>query len=64
MNSMMTKAGKQTKRLAGLVAVVATMFTFGGTLSLAEHYSKSGMDNLDYLAAVHQAVPVVQKDAA
>jgi len=54
MNSMITVT-RQTKSLAGFVAIAATVFTCGGTLILAEHYSGSSAAGQDYLAAAHQA---------
>lgn len=63
MNSIIA-VSKQTKSLVGLVAIVATVFTCGGTLTLAEHYARSSMDGRDYQAAAHQAVPAVLKQAS
>ncbi|MFA6440808.1 MAG: hypothetical protein WCV99_00625 [Sterolibacterium sp.] len=56
MNSMMT-VSTQTKRMVGLVAVVATVFTLGGTLTLAENYSRSSTDGRGYLVATHHIAP-------
>ncbi|MFA6312072.1 MAG: hypothetical protein WCV99_11235 [Sterolibacterium sp.] len=63
MNSIIA-VSKQTKGLVGLVAIVATVFTCGGTLTLAEHYSRSSMDGRDYLAASQQGVPADLKQAS
>lgn len=65
MNSMLT-LGKQTKRIAGFAAVVATLFTAGGTLTLAEHYAHAGRAGHDYAAgnlATKQALPTVRRHA-
>lgn len=57
MNSMMP-VSKQTKRMVGFISVVATVFTLGGTLTLAEHYSRSSTDGRDYMAVAHHVPPV------
>jgi len=62
MNSM-TTVSTQTKRMVGLMAVVATMFTFGGTLALADHYAKSSIDGQDILVQQHQSTPVLNSQA-
>lgn len=54
MNSMITVT-KQTKSLVGFVAIAATVFTCGGTLILAEHYSGSSVTGQDHLAVAHHA---------
>ena len=59
MTSMIT-VSKQTKSLAGFVAIAATLFTCGGTLILAEHYSGSSAPGQDYLTGAHQATVVKQ----
>lgn len=50
MNSLMA-VSKQMKGVAGLAALVATMFTTGGTLALADHYASTGADAQAYIAA-------------
>lgn len=65
MNSVMT-IGKQTKGMAGLAALVATLFTTAGTLGLAEHYAYTGRPGQDFAAAnpaVRQAAPAVSRQA-
>jgi hypothetical protein len=55
-----TTISKQTRRIAGVAAVVATLFTTGGTLALAEHYAQGGTGAQGYAAAnpaVQQAAP-------
>jgi hypothetical protein len=59
----MNSANRQTKRIAGFVAVLATVITFGGTLTLADHYSRSNLGGRDYIAAVPPMAPVVLKKA-
>lgn len=49
MNSL-TTISKQTKRMAGIAALVATMFTTGGTLALADHYARSAGDAQVFMA--------------
>ena len=41
MASVMTRS-RQTQWMAGLVAALATVFTAGGPLMLAEHYARTG----------------------
>lgn len=48
MNLLMT-ANRQARRVAGLTAVVATLFTMGGTLGLAEHYATASPGEQEYL---------------
>ena len=48
MNLLMT-ANRQATRVAGLAAVVATLFTLGGTLGLAEYYANASPDGQEYL---------------
>jgi hypothetical protein len=65
MNSVIV-ASKQVKRMAGLAAVVATLFVTVGTLTLAEHYAHSGRAGRDYTAgneAVQHAVPTANRHA-
>ncbi|MFA7279664.1 MAG: hypothetical protein WC100_06185 [Sterolibacterium sp.] len=59
----MNSANKQAKRIAGFVAIMATVFTLGGTLALADHYSRSNLGGQDYIAAVPQSAPAVLKKA-
>ena len=49
MNSLMA-VSKQMKGVAGLAALVATMFTTGGTLALADHYASTGANAQAYIA--------------
>ncbi len=49
MNAMITSS-KQTHRIAAVLAVVATLFAVGGTLSLAEHYAQAGVAGAEHLA--------------
>ena len=65
MNSVMA-INKQTKRMAGLAALVATLFTTVGTLTLAEHYARTGKDGRDSMEgnpAVRYAAPVASRHA-
>lgn len=62
MNAMNT-VSTQAKRIAGIAAVVGTMFTFGGTMFLAEHYSTSSLEGLDDLAVTFQVAPAVFKNS-
>ncbi len=62
MNAMMT-ASKQTKRMVGFVAVLASVFTLGGTLALAEHYARSSADGRDNMAGLQQAQPAAGQQA-
>jgi len=62
--SSIIAVSRQTRSLAGIVAIVATVFTCGGTLTLAEHYSRLSVSSRDYLAADHQASPAVLKKAS
>lgn len=41
MNTVMTTS-RQTQLTAGVVAALATLFTAGGPLMLAEHYARTG----------------------
>lgn len=41
MNSLIAAA---SRRIAVVVAVFGTLFTMGGTLTLAEHYAHAGID--------------------
>ncbi len=52
MNTAMTTS-RQTQWLAGTVAALATLFTMGGSLILAEHYAQTGArwDASGYYAA-------------
>jgi hypothetical protein len=57
---------KQMKRAAGVAALVATMFTTGGTLALADHYASTGGDARAYIAggsAVPHAAAVLSGQA-
>ena len=54
----------QTKRIAGFVAILATVFTIGGTLTLANHYARSSTGGQEYLATAHQTAPAVLKKAS
>ena len=65
MNSL-TTISKQTKRMAGITALVATMFTAGGTLALADHYARTAGDGQAYMAgnpAAQCAAPAVSRQA-
>lgn len=57
----MNSLNKTTNGIAGFVAILATLVICGGTLSLADHYSRSGPGGQDSLVAVHQAAPAVLK---
>jgi len=59
----MNSLNKQTNRVAGFVAILATVMTCGGTLTLADHYAHAGPVGQNYLAASHQAAPVILKKA-
>ena len=59
----MNTVNRQTKRIAGFVAILATVFTVGGTLTLADHYARSSTGGQEYLAAAHHAAPIVLKKA-
>jgi hypothetical protein len=59
----MNSVNIQTKRIAGFVAILATVLICGGTLTLADHYARSSTGGQNYLAAAHQATPVVLKKA-
>jgi len=41
MNTVM-RTSRQTQWMAGVVAALATLFTAGGPLMLAEHYARTG----------------------
>lgn len=65
MNAVMT-ISRQTKRMAGLAALAATLFTTAGTLGLAEHYAHTGRAAQDFAAAnpaAGQAAPAVSRHA-
>jgi len=57
----MNSLNKQASWTARLVAILATVVTCGGTLTLADHYAHAGAAGQDYLAAAHQAAPVLLK---
>lgn len=57
----MNSLNKKASRTAALVAILATVVTCGGTLTLADHYAHSGVAGQDYHSAAHQAAPVVSK---
>lgn len=59
----MNSTNKQAKRIAGFVAIMATVFTLGGTLALADHYSRLSTGVPDYIVAVPQSSPAVPKNA-
>ena len=46
-----TTTNKQTRRIAGFAAVVASLFCIGGTLLLAEHYAQASTEASEQLAA-------------
>jgi len=48
-----TTTSRQTRSMAGTVAVLATLLTMGGSLILAEHYAQTGAsrDASGYYAA-------------
>lgn len=50
MNSAMTSSRKM-KLMAGITALVATLFTAGGTLALADGYARTAVDGRGVLAA-------------
>ena len=57
---------RHTRRIAGFAALLATLFTTVGTLTLAEHYARTGKDGRAYMAAnpaARYAVPVVSRHA-
>jgi len=65
MNSVITTS-KQVKRMAGLAAIVATLFTTVGTLTLADHYAHSGKGGRNYTAGnetVQHAAPTASRHA-
>jgi hypothetical protein len=65
MNSVITTS-KQVKRMAGLAAIVATLFTTVGTLILAEHYAHSGKVGRNDTAGnetVQHAAPTASRHA-
>lgn len=43
MNTAMAAVNRQTQLVAGVSAVLATLVSFGGQLSLADHYAQSGL---------------------
>lgn len=59
----MNALNKTTNGIAGFVAILATVIICGGTLSLADHYARSGTGGQEYLAAAHQAAPAALKRA-
>lgn len=62
MNSLMA-ISKSAKHLVGFTALVATVFTLGGPLVLAEHYAHSGPGEHATMATETQAKPAVGKQA-
>lgn len=42
---------KQVRRMAGVAAIVASLVSVGGTLSLAEHYAQAGGSGAEQVAA-------------
>jgi len=44
-------ANIETKGIAALLALAATFFTAGGTLTLAEHYARAGTNGAAFIAA-------------
>lgn len=63
MNAVMATSRK-TKRMAGLAALVATLFTTAGTLTLAEHYAHTGKAGRnDMAAAAQHAAPAAGRHA-
>jgi len=60
----MNSLNNKTNRIAGLVAILATAVTCGGTLTLADHYARSGSGGQQYLAAAHHATSVAPKRAS
>jgi len=54
MNTVMTTS-RQTQWTAGVVAALATVFTAGGPLMLAEHYARTGAswNASEYYASEH-----------
>lgn len=63
MNSAKT-VGKQTRCIAAFAAVVATILTMGGTLSLADRYADAGTTESNSLAgnpSPYQTAPTVNK---
>lgn len=64
--SSMKAVSKQTRRLAGIAAIVGTFFTMGGTLTLAQHYAHTGKNGRDYAvanAAADGAAPATRRYA-
>jgi len=65
MNAVMATSRK-TKRMAGLAALVATLFTTAGTLTLAEHYAhtgKAGRNDMATTEAAQHAAPAAGRHA-
>lgn len=55
------------KPIAALAALVATLFSLGGTLGLADHYAQSGLGRENELAQNHaklQTTSAASKPAA
>jgi len=59
----MNSLTKQTNRIAGFVAILATVVICGGTLALADHYSHAGAGGQEYVVAAHQTAPAALKRA-
>ena len=54
----MNSLNKTTNGIAGFVAILATVLICGGTLSLAEHYARSGTGGQEMVVASHQMAPI------
>lgn len=50
MNTLVT-VSRNNRRFAGVLAAAATLFTMGGTLSLASHYAEMTPLDAEYFAA-------------
>ena len=59
----MNSLNNQTNRVAGFVAILATVVICGGTLSLAEHYARSSTGGQEMVVASHQVAPAALKRA-
>ena len=59
----MNSLNMKTSRTAALVAILATVGTCGGTLTLADYYAHTGPVGQDSLAAAHQAAHAILKKA-
>jgi hypothetical protein len=66
MNAEMAPS-RQTRSIAALAALAASLFTMVGTLTLADHYAHTGSDGRHYAAAnpaARYAAPTLGRHAA